>query len=406
VLRRFPELSRDGWLLFLTCGVRAFAYGLLSVVLGLYLIELGFDTTTVGLLFTVALGGAAAMTLVLTASADRTGRRRILVLGALLMAAAASVFTLTDNLLVLAVAAVLGTVNPSRAEVGPFPSIEQAMLPQVTSATDRTAVFSWYNLVKSAALAFGALAAGLPALAGLELLAAYRLVILGYVALALVLAVLFSRLSARVEVESAPAGQARRFGIHRSRGIVARLAALFALDAFGGGFLVDSLTAYWLNQRFGIDVAGLGAIFFGTGLVTAISFLAAPPLARRFGLVNTMVFTHLPSNVLIMLVPLMPGVEAAVGLLLVRNLLSNLDVPTRQSYIMAVVAPDERATANGLLSVTRSACVAIAPAFAGFTLSPALIPFGLPLILAGGLKIVYDLALLASFRNVRPPEER
>lgn len=216
--------------------------------------------------------------------------------------------------------------------------------------------------------------------------------------------VLFGSLSPAIEAKTKTTSQARKIGVEKSRGIVAKLAGLFALDAFAGGFIVQSIVAYWFYLRYNVDLNALGAIFFGTNFLAAISFLAAPAIARRFGLLNTMVFTHLPSNILLLLVPLMPNLPLAVVMLLVRNSLSQLDVPTRQSYTMAVVDPDERAASAGILSVARNAGAALAPLFTGPILAvPSL---GLPFLLAGGLKIIYDLWIFAVFRKVKPPEEK
>jgi len=397
-------LSRDGRLLLATCAVRNFAYGFLSVVLGLYLAGIRLDAAAIGAVFAAALAGGAGMTIALTTLADRLGRRRILVLAAALMALSGAVFAVTHEVAWLIAAAIVGTISPSGKEVGPFLSIEQAVLPQTTDARRRTAVFSVYNLVGSFATAVGALAVGLPSLLGLSEVDGYRLLLWGYTVAALALVVLFALLSPDVEIprRGAPGG-GRRAGLRRSRGVVIKLAALFGLDAFAGGFIVQGLVAYWLHVQFGADASTLAAVFFGTNLFAAVSFLAAPALARRIGLLNTMVFTHLPSNVLLLAVPAMPTLELAVALLLVRHLLSQLDVPTRQSYTMAIIDPEERASAAGVLSVARNAAAAAAPAFAGATLAvPAL---GLPFLLAGGLKIVYDLLIFATFRRVRPPEE-
>ena len=407
-IARLPQwaatLSRDGWVLFVACGVRNFAYGFLSVVLGLYLAAVGLSVEAIGGLFTAALAGGAVMTLVLTGVADQLGRRRILLFGAALMGAAGIVFALTDQVVVLAVAAILGTISPSGKEVGPFLSVEQAILPQTTTDDQRTEVFAAYNLVNYLATALGALAVGVPTLLGLSPLQGYQFLLWGYAAAALILLVLFRQLSAAAEAGMVghQTGVTAR-GVHQARGTVVKLAALFAVDSFAGGFVVQGLLALWFHLRYGIDMGGLAAIFFGTNLLAALSFLAAAPLARRFGLLNTMVFTHLPSNVLLLLVPWMPQVELAVGLLLIRYLLSQLDVPTRQSYTMAIIPAAERAAAAGTFSVARNAAAAIAPAFAGVTLvAPAL---GLPFVLAGTLKIAYDLTLFAMFRKVRPPEE-
>ena len=401
-----PHLTRDGWILFATCGVRTFAYGFVSVILGLYLAALGLETPAIGGIFTAALAGGALMTIALTRVADRVGRRHVLALGAALMALSGAAFALTDRPSLLLLAAILGTISPSGKEVGPFLSLEQAVLPQTTSDAQRTRAFAAYNVVGSLAGALGALAVGLPDLAGLAPLAGYRALLWAYAAAGLVLLALVSALSSGIEAGDEAAGASAErppVGVLRSRRIVIKLAALFAIDSFAGGFVVQGLVAYWFSLRFGVDPAALGAIFFGTNLLSALSFLAAPWLARRIGLLNTMVFTHLPSNVLLILVPLMPSLPLAIAMLLARQLLSQLDVPTRQSFTMAVVAPNERAAAAGLTSVARNGAAAVAPAFAGATLaSPAL---GLPFLIAGGLKIVYDLAILAAFRKLRPPEE-
>jgi MFS family permease len=399
---RLP-LSRDGWLLFATCGVRSFAYGFLSVVLGLYLDAIGLTTTAIGWIFTAALAGGAVMTIVITAAADRLGRRVLLILGALLMAIAGWVFAVSNNPIFLTVAAIFGTISPSGKEVGPFLSIEQAILPQTSKDQHRTAVFSAYNLIGSLCGALGALAVGLPSLFSFPQITGYRFLVSGYVICAVVMMILFGLLSPTIEVKDRTISQTRMIGVQRSRSVVAKLAGLFALDAFAGGFIVQSIVAYWFYLRYKTDLNALGGIFFGTNLLAAFSFLVAPAVARRFGLLNTMVFTHLPSNILILFVPLMPNLELAVIMLLVRNSLSQLDVPTRQSYTMAVVDPDERSASAGILSVARNTGAAAAPLFTGAVLAvPSL---GLPFLLAGGLKIIYDLWIFVVFRKVKPPEE-
>jgi MFS family permease len=396
-------LSRDGWLLFATCGVRSFAYGFLSVVLGLYLDAIGLTTTAIGWIFTAALAGGAVMTIVITTVADSFGRKTLLILGAVLMAAAGWIFAISNDPLVFTLAAIFGTISPSGKEVGPFLSIEQAILPETTQDQHRTTVFSAYNLIGSLCGALGALAVGLPSLFSLPQITGYRFLVWGYVICAVVMMVLFGLLSPAIEAKAKTVSRKRVIGVQRSRGIVAKLAGLFALDAFAGGFIVQSIIAYWFYLRYKTDLNALGGIFFGTNLLAALSFLAAPAIARRFGLLNTMVFTHLPSNVLLLLVPLMPNLELAVVMLLVRNLLSQLDVPTRQSYTMAVVDPEERAASAGILSVARNGGAALAPLFTGAVLAvPSL---GLPFLLAGGLKVIYDLWIFALFRHVKPSEE-
>jgi MFS family permease len=383
-------------------------YGALGVILVLYLAAAGLDAGQIGLLLTLTLVGDTLISLYLTTHADRIGRRRTLVLGALLMAAAGVVFAGSTGFVVLLVAATLGVLSPSGSEVGPFLPIEQAALTEVTPAERRTSIYAWYNLTGSVATAVGALVAGLVvgALrgAGWSEVDAYRLILLSYAIRGLILIPIVRSVSPAVEVAPADTSIARRLGLHKSRGVVARLASLFALDAFAGGLIIQSLLAYWFHQRFGLPVEALGAIFFGANLLAAVSALAAARIAARIGLINTMVFTHLPSNVLLMLVPLMPTVELAIIVLLARFSISQMDVPTRQSYTMAVVEPDERSAAAGVTGIARTTGAALSPLIA----APLFAAGGLaavPFFLAGGLKIVYDLTLWRAFRQRRPPEE-
>ncbi|MDH4334384.1 MAG: MFS transporter [Chloroflexota bacterium] len=403
-------MTRDARLLFATRIARMFGYGLLSVVLVLYLVEIGLDAPAVGAILTLTLLGDAAISLWLTTHADRLGRRRILLTGAVLMLLAGVVFVLARDFWVLLLAATIGVISPSGNEVGPFLAVEQASLSQAVPDRDRTRVFGWYNLVGSLATATGALVGGLTAQllqgVGAGQLDSYRAVVLGYALVGIALALLFTRLSVAIEVPAAPdVSVATRLGLHRSRGIVLRLSALFSLDAFAGGFVMQSVIAYWFHIRFGADPATLGAIFFGANILAGFSALAAARLAARIGLINTMVFTHLPSNVLLILVPLMPSLPLAIGVLLARFAISQMDVPTRQSYTMAVVDPDERSAAAGVTGIARSLGAAVSPSLA--TPLVQSVPLaGLPFVIAGTLKIVYDLLVLRAFRAVRPPEER
>jgi len=385
-------LPRDGLLLLLLRFTRLFAYGALSVVLVLYLTTLGLRTQQIGLLLTLTLVGDTAISLWLTTRADRIGRRRMLIVGALLMAAAGLVLALTRNFLVLLIAGTIGVISPSGNEVGPFLPIEQAALAHVVPDEERTAVFGWYTMTGAFATALGSLGAGM-----LSQTLHYRGVVILYAALGLVLVLGFSRLSVATEL-TVPHPRARFGG--RSRSVVQRLAALFALDSFAGGFVVQSFAAYWFYLRFGVNAATLGAIFFGANLLAGISALVASRLAARFGLVRTMVFTHLPSNVLLILVPFMPSLRLAVAVLFARFSISQMDVPTRQSYLMAVVSPEERSAAGGITGVARTIGASLAPVFAGLLFAqPAWI--NAPFFIAGALKIVYDLALYRSF--VRNP---
>lgn len=389
--------------------IRLFCYGFLSVVLALYLSRVGLSEGQIGLLFSLTLAGDAGISLWLTTSADRFGRRRTLLLGALLMVVAGAAFLLTDRILLLLIAAVIGVISPSGNEIGPFLSVEQAGLSQIVVPQKRTGTFAWYNLAGSFATATGALAGGwlaqLLQAGGWSALESYKAVLAGYALGGLVLCALFLNLSPAVEVrERAAAGAKLILGLHRSRSVVARLSALFALDAFAGGLLIQSMLAYWFHVRFGVEEGVLGSIFFGANLLAGISALLAVRLAKRFGLINTMVFTHIPSNLLLMLVPLMPSLPLAVGVLLARFSISQMDVPTRQSYTMAVVSPDERSAAAGVTGIARSVGAALSPALAGLMLASRTL-LSLPFFLAGGLKIVYDLALYRSFSTMKPPEE-
>jgi MFS family permease len=408
-MKALLAVARDARLLFLTRAVRLFAYGFLSVVLVLYLAEVGLTEPQIGLLLTLTLVGDTAMSLWLTTTADRWGRRRTLLAGAGLMLLAGVVFALTRNFWLLVLAATLGVLSPSGNEVGPFLPIEQSALTQLIRAERRTSILAWYNLAGSFATALGALCGGALAqsLQGVGLASpdSYRAVVIGYALLGGGLAVCFAQLSPAVEAPAARhASPVAVFGLHRSRRVVFKLSSLFALDAFAGGFVVQSLLAYWFHVRFGVEPAVLGSIFFGANLLAGISALSAAWVAKRIGLVNTMVFTHLPSNVLLMLVPLMPNLPLAILLLLLRFSISQMDVPTRQSYTLAVVAPDERSAAAGVTGVARTIGAALAPLLTGSLLaSPAL--SALPFFISGGLKIVYDLTLYREFQAVKPPEE-
>jgi MFS family permease len=401
-------MTRDITILFSTRIIRLFCYGFLSVVLALYLAEAGLTEGEIGLLLTFTLVGDALITLWLTTSADRFGRKRTLLLGALLMAGAGIAFILTRNVTLLVVAAIVGVISPSGHEIGPFLSVEQAGLTQLTPGTRRTRFFAWYNLVGSFATATGALSGGWLAQTlqsnGWTALESYRLVLAGYVVGGFLLLLLFLNLSTQIEVETVQDTTRRILGLHRSRDVVFKLSSLFAMDAFAGGLLVQSLMAYWFHVRFGVESGVLGSIFFGANILAGISALLAVRLADRFGLINTMVFTHIPSNILLILVPLMPTLPMAIGMLLLRSSISQMDVPTRQSYTMAVVAPDERSAASGVTAIARSVGAAVSPALTGLLFSIPML-FNIPFFLSGGLKIIYDLLLYREFRALKPPEE-
>jgi MFS family permease len=393
--------------LFAARTVRMFSYGLLSLVLVLHLVELGLDERRIGILLTLTLVGDTAISLGLTTAADRFGRRRTLVVGAALMVLASAVFASTGSFWLLLLSAIVGVVSPSGYEVGPFLPVEQAALTEELEPARRTQVFARYHLAGTLATACGALAGGalvqgLQA-AGASAGASYRAALVAYGLGGLVLLALYARVSVAVEVAPA-AREAPRPALHRSRGVVLRLSGLFAVDSFAGGFVMQGMLAWWFHVRFGVAEAALGALFFATNVLGAVSALLAVRIAARIGLVNAMVFTHIPANVLLILVPLMPSLPLAILVWLLRASISQMDVPTRQSYVLAVVDPDERSAAGGVTNVARSLGAALAPALASPLLgNPAW--HALPFFLAGGLKIAYDLALWRAFRALRPPEE-
>jgi MFS family permease len=419
-MKAILNLSNDGLILFSARILRLFAYGFLSVILALYLSEIGLSNVSIGLLLTLTLLGDTVISLWITTNADRIGRRRMLIAGAVLMILAGVIFVITRDFYLLLLAATIGVISPSGNEVGPFLSIEQASLTQLVPDRQRTNIFAWYNLAGSFATAMGALVAGglsqLLQGIGYSPLMSYQAVLVGYGIVGLFMLALFISLSAAIEVpinrlhthakSNSPKDSEPRpiLGLHRSQKIVFRLAALFSLDSFAGGFIIQSLMALWFSLRYGVEPAGLGAIFFGVNILAGVSALAAAWVAGKIGLINTMVYTHLPSNVLLIFVPFMPNLYLAVGLLLIRSSISQMDVPTRQSYVMAVVDPDERSAASGITNVARTIGVSLSPVFTGIFISnPAFL--GFPFIISGMLKIVYDLALYFNFRNVKPPEE-
>ena len=402
---RLEWISPDGRLLLLARVLRTFGYGYLAVVLGLYLAALGMPSLVIGLVIAAAIGGSAAMTIAWSLAADRVGRRRTVMIMALLMALGGLLFAMTSEPLLLVLAAFTGTISATSSEVGVFNTVDQAILPKTTAPERRTWAFAVYGLVGNLAQAVGALFAGSVAVftsLGLHGADAYRPLFWLYGAIGLANFALFAALSPSTELARVE-GRRRLFGVRRSRGAVARLSALFGLDAFAGGFVVLALVAYWFNLRWGLSPEALGVVFFSVGVVSAVSFLGAGWLAGRIGLLNTMVFTHLPSNVLLILVPLMPTAELAVLVFLARMSISQMDVPTRQSYSMAIVDPEERTATAGITNVARSVATTISPPIAGYAFSAAAL--GVPFVVAGGLKIVYDVLIWRSFRKVRPPEE-
>jgi MFS family permease len=401
----------DIGVLFITRSVRLFAFGAISVILVLYLKEVGLSEKEIGLLLTMTLVGDTLISLLITTTADRLGRKRMLIAGAVLMVLGGAAFALTQCFLLLLVAATVGVISPSGNEVGPFLAIEQAALAQNITAEQTTKTFAWYHVAGSLATAAGCLVSGglVQALESFGLVTGYRVILLGYAALGFSLAMLFSQLSAASEVpkkDHSSLGPPRQafLGLHRSHGVIFRLSALFALDAFAGGFVLQSVMVFWFYVRFGADLATLGSIFFAANALAGFSGLAAAALARRFGLINTMVFTHIPSNVLLILVPFMPTLPLAVTVLLLRFTISQMDVPARQAYTAIVVSPEERSGAAGVTNVARTTGASLSPVLAGLLLGSGSIA-GTPFVLAGALKLLYDGLLFRSFRKANLPKE-
>jgi MFS family permease len=343
------------------------------------------------------------------------GRRQMLIVGAVLMISAGVIFAFTRSFVILLITATLGVISPSGYEVGPFLAIEQAALSQIVPNEQRTQIFAWYNLVGSFATALGSLSAGALAQAlqgsGMTPLGSYRMVVIGYAAMGLMIGLLFTGLSSGVEVSRvfdgsvSPSTFKSFLGLHRSRSIILKLSALFSMDAFAGGFILQSIVAYWFHLRFGVQPALLGGIFFGANILAGVSALTAAWVASKIGLIRTMVFTHIPSNILLILVPFMPNLPLAIMVLLLRFSISQMDVPARQSYTMSVVAPDERSAAAGITGIARTTGASLSPVVTGPLLGNAAL-INMPFFLSGGIKIVYDLMLYRSFRAIKPPEEK
>jgi len=401
-------LSRDLLLINAAAFLRSFTFGLTGVVLGIYLFRVGLSSFTIGIIIGAGLVGSALAAVGVTAQADRVGRRRTLTVLALLGATGAAALALTPAVPILMMMAFVGMLNGTGTDRSAASSLEQAIIPGLVPATSRTWTLSWYNVVLDAAGSLGSLAAGLPFLLqrwlSLPLLASYRAVFVGCAFLNVITAVLYPFASAGVEV-SKPATETSSHHISpATKRVVAKLAGLFSLDAFGGGFLTDALVAYWFFRRFGVAEESLGVLFFVVHLLNAASHLGAAWLARRIGLVNTMVLTHLPSSLFLIAAAFAPSLKVAVLLFLCREALVEMDVPTRQSYVAAVVLPNERTFASGITNLARNVFWAIGSSVAGFFMQS--VAFSAPLVIGGGVKVSYDLLLYRAFRKLKPPEER
>ena len=405
--------QRDRFLIYGAALLRALGIGLLGVLLGIVLFRAGASSLQIGLVIATGIAGGAAATSVVSFYGDMLGRRRTLVVLSLLASLGGIGLALTPRFSVLLAIAFVGMLNGTGTDRGAAFAMEQAVLPGLVSDTHRTWALSWYNVILDSGSAIGALAAGLPFLLqrwlALDRAASYAGIFFGYAALNLLSGILYLLMSPQVEVTQATKPQSLHPVSPQSvspetRSIVLKLTALFSLDSLGGGFLTDALVSYWFFRRFGIPEHSLGILFFAVHLLNAGSHLGAAWLAKKFGLVNTMVFTHLPSSLFLIAVPLAPSIKLAIPLFLLREALAEMDVPTRQSYVAAVVRPEERTFASGITNLSRNVCWAVGSSLAGVTMQS--VAFSTPLVLGGGLKIGYDILLYRAFRHLKPPEEQ
>lgn len=404
-------LSKDGKLVLAARVVRTFACGFLSIVLAIYLKLIGFNDILIGLVLAVTLANSVIFTVLASIYADRIGRRKILVIYAILMAVAGAVFLVTDNYVALIIAALVGTINVTGSETGAFLSIEQALLPQtVTDAKKRNTIFALYNMAGTFSMSAGVLLSGLPALLqqyyALNQIESIKPLFLLYSILGIAVVAIYLVLSKKIEL-SGGGELAKPLAptlSPKSKKIVGKLSGLSAVDSFAGGFVIQSIVSFWFFTKFDVELTTLSFIFSIAGVLTAFSFLAAAKIADRIGLVNTMVFTHIPSNILLILVGFAPSLPLAIAFYLGRMALSQMDVPTRQSYIVAVVSEQERTAAAGITNISRNVSQAISPSLTGYILQ-ALPGLSAPFVLGGILKIAYDIALYLNFKNIKPADE-
>lgn len=407
-------LSKDGKLLLAARTLRTFAYGFLSVILAIYLKLVGFEDFYIGLILTATLINSVIFTLIASFYADRIGRRKILILYAALMSISGVIFFITTNYIALIASALIGTINVTGTETGAFLSIEQAALPQtINDVKKRNTVYALYNMVGTFAMSAGVLLSGLPQIIaqqyGLNQIESIRPLFLLYGIIGLAVLGIYYLISNKVEVQvngnnynlSKPLKKALS---PKSKQIVGKLSSLFALDSFAGGFVIQSIVSLWFFTKFGVELTTLSYIFSIAGVLTAFSFLAAAKFANRIGLINTMVFTHIPSNILLILVAFAPTFPLAVAFYLARMTLSQMDVPTRQSYLVAVVRDDERTAAAGITNISRNITQAVSPSLAGYILQ-SLSLLSAPFVLGGVLKIVYDVILYFNFKRIKPSDE-
>jgi MFS family permease len=380
--------------------VRMYGFGAISIIIALYLSERGLSSSLIGWVFTLALAGDALISIGVTQIADRFGRRKLLLVSSALIAIAGLGFAFTGNVALLILTAIIGTISPNGNEVGPFQALEQASLSEVSNSANRTRLFGWYQMTGSLATAFGALSAGWMVQTWhaqtSSKLEAYQIVLVAYAVTGGILALLFSRLSPGIELKKI--SSEIKVGLNNSRVVVLRLCALFMIDSFGSSLVMQGLTVYWLERRYGVNPATLGGIFFATNLVAAFSNPIAARLAERIGLVNTMVFTHIPANIFLLLFPSAPNLETAIALLIARFCLSQMDVPARTAYVMGIVTPEERSATAGLTQQAKFLGTMLGPVLTGMMFTAGW--WNIPFVLGGALKIAYDLALYQGFRTL------
>jgi MFS family permease len=402
-------VSRDGKLLLTARIVRTFSYGFLSIILAIYLKLMGFNEIFIGIVLTATLVNSVIFNLFASFYADKIGRKKILIIYAILMAISGAIFLVTNNYVALIASALIGTINVTGTEVGAFLSIEQAILPQtVNDNRKRNSIFAIYNMVGTFAMSAGVLISGFPQLIqklyGLNQVESIRILFLFYSICAVAVIGIYLFLSKKIELDPSIAKTASVRTISpKSKGVVAKLSSLFAIDSFAGGFVIQSIVSFWFFSKFGADLTTLSYIFSIAGALTAFSFLFATKIAYRIGLINTMVFTHIPSNILLILLAFAPTFPIAIGIYLARMSLSQMDVPTRQSYIVAVVNEDERIAAASITNTSRNIAQAVSPSLAGAIIQS--LSLSAPFVVGGLLKIVYDISVYVSFRKIKPPEE-
>ena len=406
----FDWLTMDGKLLLSARMVRTFSYGFLSIILAIYLKQIGFEDILIGVILSVTLLNSVFFTLFASFYADKIGRKNILIIYAVLMSIAGAVFLVTDNYLALVAAALIGTINVTGSETGAFLSVEQGILPQtIRNIRKRNTLYAFYNMGGTFAMSGGILLSGLPQMlqdTGWHQIDSFKPLFGIYVVAGFSVSLLYVFLSKDIEtsrkqtkVKTSPIRQLSP----KSRRVVGRLSGLFSLDSFAGGFVIQSIISFWFFTRFEVDLTMLSLIFSVTGVLTAFSYIIATRIADRIGLINTMVFTHIPSNVLLILLAFAPTFHVALGLHLARMTISQMDVPTRQSYIVAVVDEDERIAAAGITNTSRNIAQAVSPSITGIIIQSLWI--SAPFVIGGILKIAYDIGVYIGFRKIKQPDE-